>query len=75
MNWQETVRGKVSGKTQQTEIPAKPRLEKCKTGRQSAGKYMANQQDRNLLLDSGSAYRGSNPCLPATHSQALARPV
>jgi hypothetical protein len=36
-----------------------------KTVRQGAGKYKANQQDRNLCPDSGSAYRGSNPCLPA----------
>jgi hypothetical protein len=44
--------------------PRKP----CKTVRQGAGKYKANQQDRNLRPDSGSAYRGSNPCLPAISS-------
>ena len=32
MNWQETVRGKVSGKTQQTEIPASHALRSAKPG-------------------------------------------
>jgi hypothetical protein len=26
-----------------------------------------------VILDSGSAYRGSNPCLPAIHPEALPR--
>src|SRR5438876_405306 len=41
------------------------RRKPCKTVRQGAGKYQANQQDSDLSPDSGSAYRGSNPCLPA----------
>src|SRR5213080_3496044 len=49
------------------------RRKRCKTGRQGAGKYQANQQDSDLSPDSGSAYRGSNPCLPATHLGSATR--
>jgi hypothetical protein len=34
------------------------RRKPCKTVRQDAGKYMANQQDRDFGPDSGSAYQG-----------------